>query len=397
MRFYSAGESHGPGLTVFMDGLPAGLDLDLSFINAQLARRQKGYGRGGRMHIETDTATIQSGVRFGKTTGAPVSLWIENRDHANWESIMAASGRKQEAAEKSAFHRPRPGHADLAGFYKYGHADLRDVLERASARETACRVAAGSFAQLLLKPFGIVLYSHVLSLGGVSVSDEELPKTDREIQARAESNDFRCAGSEETLAKMNERVDAALKEGVTLGGRIEVVALGVPSGLGSYTQWDRRLDGELAKSLMSIPAVKSLSIGAGDWGDRLTGAEFHDAILLKEGQVTRPTNRAGGLEGGVTNGMPVVAHAVMKPIATMRKALQSINLQTGEPESAHFERSDVTAVPACGVVCEAMMAITLAQAFLSKYGGDSMEEIAAHFQSSRALQDRLTRWPDSIP
>ncbi len=371
-----------------MDGLPAGLEVDESFINDQLARRQKGYGRGGRMSIETDTIEILNGVRFGKTTGAPVTLWIENRDFKNWETIMASGGKRTEDADKKAFHRPRPGHADLAGHYKYGHQDLRDVLERSSARETAARVAAGAFAQLLLKNFGINIYSHVLVIGGVSVSVEELPDTDEALIQRAECNGFRCAGSDDTLAKMKARVDEALKEGVTLGGRIEVVATGVPPGLGSYTQWDLKLDGELAKSIMSIPAVKSVSIGAGDEGDKLSGWDFHDEIIPQNGGLSRPTNRAGGLEGGVTNGMPIVVHAVMKPISTMRKALQSINLQTGEVEPGHFERSDVTAVPACGVVCEAMMAVALAQAFLKKFGGDSIEEIQAHVNATQAMLDK---------
>jgi chorismate synthase len=385
MRFYTSGESHGQGLSVFIDGIPAGLEVDEDFVNQQLARRQMGYGRGGRMSIERDTIKVLTGIRFGKTTGAPISLWIENRDFKNWETIMATSGTRTEEADQKAFHRPRPGHADLAGYYKYGHQDLRDVLERASARETAARVAAGGIAQLLLRSLSIHIYSHVLVLGGIAVSMEELPESHEAIQERAESNEFRCAGSDDTMAKMKARVDEALKEGVTLGGRIEVVATGVPPGLGSYTQWDQKLDGELARAIMSIPAVKSVSIGAGELGDRLTGYEFHDEIVMKEGALTRPTNRAGGLEGGVTNGMPVVAHAVMKPISTMRKALQSVNLQTGEQEQAHFERSDVTAVPACGVVCEAMMAVVLAQALLRKYGGDSVEELKAHYRASQDL------------
>lgn len=385
MRFLTAGESHGKGLSVFVDGLPAGLDVDEAFINLQLARRQRGYGRGGRMRIETDVVQILNGVRFGKTTGAPITLWIENKDFRNWETVMATSGEKTPQAEEKAFYKPRPGHADLAGYYKYGHQDLRDVLERSSARETAARVAAGGFAQLFLRTFGIHIYSHVLGLGGVFVQPDELPDTDAAIEARAESNEFRCAGSDATLAAMKAKVDDALQEGITLGGRIEIVATGVPPGLGSYTQWDCKLDGELAKSIMSIPAVKSVAIGAGDWGDRLSGDKFHDEIVLAAGQLIRPTNRAGGLEGGVTNGMPVVVQAVMKPISTMRKALQSVNLQTGEAESAHFERSDVTAVPACGVVCEAMMAITLAQVFLKKYGGDSLAEVQAHYQATRDM------------
>jgi chorismate synthase len=370
---------------VFMDGLPANLAVDEDVINLQLERRQRGYGRGGRMSIETDRVKVLNGVRFGKTTGAPISLWIENRDFKNWETIMATGGDRTEEADNKAFYRPRPGHADLAGYYKYGHQDLRDVLERASARETAARVAAGAFAQLLLAEFGIKLYSHVLVLGGVEVSTEELPTTDAEIEARAEANEFRCAGSDDTLQRMKIRVDAALKEGVTLGGRIEIVASGVPPGLGTYVQWDQKLDGVIAQAIMSVQAVKSVSIGAGEYGDRLVGTDFHDEIVLEAGRVVRPTNRAGGLEGGVTNGMPVVVHAVMKPISTMRKALQSINLQTGEAEQAHFERSDVTAVPACGVVCEAMLAVVLAQAMLKKYGGDSIEEMKAHFQASQAL------------
>ncbi len=383
MRFLSAGESHGPGLTVLIDDFPAGVAVDEDFVNQQLFRRQQGYGRGGRMAIETDRIQIRSGVRFGLTTGAPLSLWIENRDFSNWEAIMTSGLNTQpDEVEKKAFHRPRPGHADLAGHYKYGHRDLRDILERASARETASRVAAGAFAQLLLAPFGLSFYSHVITLGGVTVPMEQRTLSHKAIQDRAESNDFRCAGDDSVLAEMKARVDSALKEGVTLGGKMEVVALGVPPGLGSYAQWDQRLDGQLAQALMSVPAVKSVALGAGDLADIVTGDQFHDEIRFEAGQLSRPTNRAGGLEGGVTNGMPVVAHVVMKPISTMRKALQSVNLQTGQEESAHFERSDVTAVPACAVVCEAMMALTLAQAFLKKMGGDSLPEIEAHYQAS---------------
>jgi len=386
MRFLTSGESHGKGLSVFMDGLPAGLGIDEAFINNQLARRQQGYGRGGRMNIETDTIEILNGVRFGQTIGAPVTFWIQNRDFANWETVMASSGESGEAAEAKAFYHPRPGHADLAGYTKFGQPDLRNILERSSARETAARVAAGAVAKLFLKAFGIEIFSHVLVLGGVSVDEASLPGTYPEIEARAESNAFRCAGPDETLDAMKTRIDACWREGITLGGRIEVVATGVPVGLGNYAQWDQRLDGKLAQSLMSIQAVKAVSIGAGDEGDTRSGDLFHDPILREGNAITRPTNRAGGLEGGMTNGMPIVAHVVMKPISTMRKALPSVNLKTGEPEAAHFERSDVTAVPACGVVAEAMMAITLAEALLEKFGGDSMEEILAHFQATRALE-----------
>lgn len=387
MRFVTAGESHGKGLSVLIDGLPAGIVIDEAVIANDLWRRQQGYGRGGRMKIEKDHAEILSGVRFGKTTGAPISLWIENRDFKNWETVMATEGVYGEDAEKKAFYLPRPGHADLAGLYKYGHTDLRDVLERSSARETAARVAAGAFAKQLLKHFGITIFSHVLTLGGVEA--KAIPTDYAAIAERAESNDFRCAGNDATLAEMKAAVDAALQEGVTLGGKVEVVALGVPPGLGSYAQWDLKLDGLLAQAVMSIQAVKSVAIGQGDLGDKVTGEHFHDAIVKEAGEITRPTNRAGGLEAGVTNGMPVIVQAVMKPISTMRKALGSVNIKTGEPEAAHFERSDVTAVPACGVVAEAMVAITLAKELLQKFGGDSVPEIAAHIDASLKQQASL--------
>lgn len=377
MRFLTAGESHGKGLTVLIDDFPAGVPLSPGFLNGELFRRQQGYGRGGRMKIETDTAEILSGVRFETTTGAPIALFIENRDFKNWTEVMAAEGVRGAAAEAKKFTRPRPGHADLAGYYKYGHTDLRDVLERSSARETAARVAAGAVGKALLQAIGIEIFSHVTCLGGVSVAPEELPLAFSDIRDRAAANDLRSAGSDETLGRMRQKVDEALAEGVTLGGDVEVVVLNVPPGLGSYVQWDRKLDGLLAQAVMSVQAVKSVSIGAGDEGGVRPGPEFHDEILAQPeaGTLTRPTNRAGGLEGGVTNGMPVVVKAVMKPISTMRKALQSLNLETGEPEAAHFERSDVTAVPACGVVCEAMVAVVLAQAVLDKFGRDQLDDI----------------------
>lgn len=387
LRFYTAGESHGKGLTIWMDGLPAGVALDLDLINGDLARRQKGYGRGGRMTIEKDQVELLNGARLRRTTGAPLSMWIVNRDYANWETVMDPMGDPDQASEEKAFYRPRPGHADLAGHYKYGVTDLRDVLERSSARETAARVAAGGVAKCLLKAFGIHLYSHVLTLGGVEVPVDTLPGSHEAIEARAESNDFRCAGTDALLAEMKTRIDDARKEGVTLGGRVEVVALNVPPGLGHYSQWDKKLDGLLAQALMSIQAVKAVSLGEGFLGDKVDGSQFHDAIVpvtQADGHVayTRPTNRAGGLEGGVTNGQPVVAHVVMKPISTMIKALDSVNLKTGEAEAAHFERSDVTAVAACGVVAEAMMALVLANALIEKLGGDTLDEMQAHYQAT---------------
>ncbi len=383
MRFLTAGESHGPGLTVIVDDFPAGVRVSIEALNQDLARRQQGYGRSPRQKTEHDTATINGGIRFGQTTGAPIALWVENREHANWTEVIKPDGQVTEAAEGKRFTRPRPGHADLAGAYKYGLDDLRDVLERASARETAARVAAGGIAKALLEGLGIRVFSHVTTLGGVSVNENELPENYEEIWARSESNDLRCAGSDATLARMTETIDAALRDGITLGGDIEVVALNVPPGLGSYTQWDRKLDGILAQAVMSIQAVKAVSIGAGDLGGRLSGKEFHDEILWKETDgerlLHRPSNRAGGLEGGVTNGKPVVLKAVMKPISTMRSPLRSVDLATGAVEEAHFERSDTTAVPACGVVCEAMMAIVLAQAVLDKFGHDNFHDIRAAY------------------
>lgn len=390
MRFLTAGESHGKGLTVVVDDYPAGVPLSPVFINAELARRQVGYGRGGRMKIETDTAEILSGVRFEKSTGAPIALFIQNRDFQNWTQVMAAEGERTLEADEKKFVRPRPGHADLAGYYKYGHTDLRDVLERSSARETAARVAAGAVAKSLLKALGIEVFSHVTSLGGIRVPVAEYPDSLEAFHTRAENNDLHCVGSKETQKAIREHIDTARMEGTTLGGEVEVIALNVPPGLGSYVQWDRKLDGLLAQAVMSVQAVKSVSIGAGDLGSELPGSEFHDEILVSpDGKtLTRPTNRAGGLEGGVTNGMPVVVRAVMKPISTMIKPLRSVNLETGEAEQAHFERSDVTAVPACGVVCEAMVAIVLVQAMLDKFGHDQLTEIqqALSFYTKKASQ-----------
>jgi chorismate synthase len=376
MRWVTAGESHGKGLSIIVDDVPAGIPFCLDTINHQLARRQQGYGRGGRMTIETDTASVTAGVRFGQTTGAPISLWIENKDSKNWTDIMAPEGQPLDDVVKNRrFSRPRPGHADLAGYYKYGHSDLRDVLERASARETAARVAAGSVARMLLQALDITIFSHVLTLGGINVPPEQLQRSYPDIFATSEPNDLHCAGDDVVLKAMRQAVDEALKAGSTLGGEIEVVALNVPPGLGTYVQWDRKLDGLLAQAVMSVQAVKSVAIGEGTLGATLDGKRFHDAIVLKPQGITRPTNRAGGLEGGVTNGQPVLVRAIMKPIATLRSALDSVNLDTCTPESAHFERSDITAVPACGVVCEAMVALVLATAVMNKFGHDSLKDI----------------------
>lgn len=383
MRFLTAGESHGPGLTVIVDDFPAGVPVSSDILNRDLYRRQQGYGRGGRMKIESDTAEFKAGVRFNKSTGAPISLWIENRDFKNWTAIMAAEGKP---TDEKSFVRPRPGHADLAGYYKYGHSDLRDVLERASARETTARVAAGALAKALLLELGIELTCHVSNLGGIEIPESELPKTFEALRDYVENNDLRAGGSEKTLSEIRTLIDNARNEGTTLGGEIEVIAVGLPPGLGSYTQWDRKLDGQLAQAVMSVHAVKSVSIGAGDEGHITVGKNFHDPIIkgTKANTITRPSNKAGGLEGGVSNGMPLVVKAVMKPISTMITPLPSINLATGEAEEAHFERSDVTAVPACGVICEAMVAITLARAVLDKFGHDSLVEIKRNLESYKA-------------
>ena len=394
MRFLTAGESHGPGLTVMIDNFPSGVPICSDTINADLRRRQGGYGRGGRQKMEKDQIRILSGVRFGVSTGAPITLFIENKDHANWQGIMDAEGTP---TDEKSFIRPRPGHADLAGFYKYNLTDLRDALERASARETAARVAAGGVAKALLRACGMEVLSHVTKLGGIGIAPEEYPDMNQStegwlaFQTQVEANDLRCAGSEATQAAIRSHIDTIRKEGSTLGGEVECIAINVPAGLGSYVQWDRKLDGKLAQAVMSIQAVKAVSIGSGELGGTVDGSLFHDEIRLNaDDAVVRPTNRAGGLEGGVTNGSPVVVKAIMKPIATLIKPLMSVNLQTVAEEQAHFERSDVTAVPACAVVVEAMVAVVLVQALLDKFGEDHLGDIQAAIQ---AYQARLTPPP----
>jgi chorismate synthase len=389
MRFLTAGESHGKGLTILVDDVPAGIAVSSEKINADLYRRQQGYGRGGRQKLEKDAAELMGGIRFGKTTGAPVSMFIKNRDFENWTAIMAAEG---EANEAKRFVLPRPGHADLAGFYKYNLTDLRDALERSSARETAARVAAGALAKAFLAHFDIHIFSHVLQLGGlVAPAAYREGKNWQEMAQEADSNDLRCIADEATLQTMRQHVDTVRKEGSTLGGDLECVALNVPAGLGSYVQWDRKLDGQLAQAVMSIQAIKAVSIGEGQLGGQVTGTEFHDEIRLDEGgHIVRPTNRAGGLEGGVTNGAPLIIRATMKPIATLLKPLTSVNLETQQEEGAHFERSDVTAVPACGVIIEAMVALVLARAFMNKFGSDNITDITAAWQ---AYQARLNPSP----
>jgi chorismate synthase len=386
-RFLTAGESHGQALTAVIDGVPAGLALGEADINVDLARRQRGYGRGGRMKIERDQVHIVSGVRWGFTLGSPITLQIANRDWENWQATMSVAPPEPGAPQKEVT-RPRPGHADLAGAMKYGHRDIRNVLERSSARETTARVAVAGVAKRLLAEFGITILSHVTEIGSVRISETlDLPWA--EVQRRAEASEVRCADPE-TEAAIITAIDDAKAKGDTLGGVFEVVALGCPVGLGSYAQWDRRLDGRLAQAFCSIQAIKGCELGLGFEAARRPGSAVHDEILFDPaGGFRRSSNNAGGLEGGVTNGQPVIVHAAMKPLSTLRTPLRSVDLATKEAVEAVVERSDVCAVPAAGIVGEAMMAIVLANAFLEKFGGDSREEIRRNYA---AYQEGLKSW-----
>jgi chorismate synthase len=382
LRFTTAGESHGRALVATLEGLPAGMPVDADGINHELERRQQGYGRGGRMKIERDRAEILSGVRHGLTLGSPLALLIENKDWANWTEVMAAEPREVPAEKSRRVKRPRPGHADLAGGQKYGARDLRNILERASARETAARVACGALARQLLARFGIEIRSHVIQLGGIPEKPLELAW--ELIEAVPEDAPLRCADAE-AQARMIELIDEKRREGDTLGGIFEVVARGVVPGLGSHTAWDLKLDGRLAQAVMSIPAVKAVAIGAGAEASALAGSHVHDEIGYDapSQQFKRHTNRAGGLEGGITNGEEVRVRGHLKPISTLRRALRSVDIDTKEEEAAAFERSDVTAVPAAGVIGEAMVALTLAHAMREKFGGDSLGEMRRNFDGYR--------------
>jgi chorismate synthase len=372
-------------LTVVVDGLPAGIPIDRARIDADLRRRQGGYGRGGRMRIESDAVEILSGVRHGVTLGSPVSLVIRNRDHESWRDVMSPEPQPPEARARRALKYPRPGHADLAGALKYLTDDLRDVLERASARETASRVAAGGLARALLAEVGVGIRSHVARIGEVAIAASPLVAWGA-LDA-IEDSPVRCADAD-TGAAMMRAIDAAKKAGDTIGGAFEVIARGVPPGLGSFSQWDRRLDGRLAQALMSIQAVKAVAIGDGFAAGAVAGSAFHDEILFDdETGLRRGSNRAGGLEGGVTNGEELRAQAVVKPIPTLVMSLRSVNLRTKEPQAASFERSDTCVVPAAGVVGEAMTAWVLADAVLEKFGGDSLAELRDHLQATRARWD----------
>jgi chorismate synthase len=384
LRFLTAGESHGPALVAILEGLPSGLPLDHDRITSDLRRRQQGYGRGRRMSIETDQAEIVSGVRHGHTTGAPVALLVHNTDWVHWQTTMTAGQSDGETGGRPPVTRPRPGHADLSGSLKYGHRDLRDVLERASARETAARVAVGALARQLLAAFSTEVASHVTAIGGIGNDLQDEVAFDR-VRDFADHSPVRCVEAALERA-MIEEIDRARAAGDTVGGVFEVIGHGVAPGLGSYAQWDRRLDGRLAQALMSIPAIKAVGIGMGRRAASTWGSGVQDAILpLGEDERTatqpvgRGSNRAGGLEGGVTNGQDVRVTGYMKPIATLMKPLPSVDLGTLEAAPASIERSDVCAVPAAAVVAEAMVCLVLADAMVEKFAGDSLEEMRRNY------------------
>jgi len=390
IRYLTAGESHGQALVGIVEGIPAGLALSAEYINHQLWRRQQGYGRGGRMRIESDTVEILSGVRFGRTLGSPIALLIRNKDSQNWSEKMAIEGSGI-GVEKITI--PRPGHADYVGAVKYGYDDMRNAIERASARETAMRVACCTIVRKFLEEFGIFIGSHVIGIGPVQIQDRS--RIDRLIKKYTKAS---CGAYKVTEVadqsqvrmldkraetKAVEAIRRAKKLGDTLGGIFEVLVTGVPIGLGSYVQYDRKLDGALAQAIMSIHAVKGVEIADGFANASKYGSAVHDEFTVKDGVVGRKTNRAGGLEGGVANGEPIIVHGAMKPISTLAHPLWSVDLKTKKRVRARYERSDVCAVPACSVIAESVIAPVLANAFLEKYGGDSIKEIQARYRRSK--------------
>lgn len=388
LRYFTAGESHGPYLTMLIDGVPAGFSIDTSKINHDLWRRQQGYGRGGRMLIEKDEVQIRSGIRWGETLGSPVALGIENRDWKNWTKKMSAAPEDRD--EKIAVTKPRPGHADLTGVFKYGRSDIRDILERASARDTVSRTAVGSFCKQLLAPFGIRIMGYIRSIG--HVMSDTVGLSYEEVYARSEESPVRAA-DKRAEEKMIALIEDCRKHGDTLGGIFEVVVLGLPPGLGTHTQWDRKLDGRLARALMSIQAIKGVEIGLGFEMARRRGSQVHDEIFFDPAKMVtegtprivptgfyRGSNNSGGTEGGMTNGAPLVARVAMKPISTLMSPLQSVDLRSKQPADASVERSDVCAAPAAAVVGESVVAFELAGAFLEKFGGDSLHEIKRNYE-----------------
>ena len=373
-RFTTAGESHGRGLVGILEGIPAGLPVSAERINAELKRRMGGYGRGARMKIEADQIEWLGGVRAGETLGSPIAMLVWNRDWEHWQDVVAPEANAPGAERRRQVTRPRPGHADLAGALKYDRQDARDILERASARETVARVACGAVCKVLLEQFGIEVGSHVVELGGVTAQyHAPLPTP---LNKASDASSVRCLDPD-AEQEMIARIDAAKAAGDTLGGVVEVMALGAPVGLGSHVSWDTKLDGRLAQALMSIPAVKGVELGLGFEAARRKGSEVHDEILPG---LARATNRAGGTEGGMTTGEPLVARVAMKPISTLMSPLRTVDLKTGGPAQAQSERSDVTAVPAMGVIAEAMMALVVTQALLEKFGGDALSETKRNFE-----------------
>ncbi|PYQ12567.1 MAG: chorismate synthase [Acidobacteria bacterium] len=379
LRFLTAGESHGPALVAILDGMPGGLRLRTEFINRELKRRMGGYGRGGRMKIESDEVKLLAGVRFGTTLGSPIALIIENRDWSNWKAAMAVEGPPPPAAVARRVTRPRPGHADLAGALKVNSHDARNILERASARETAARVAVGAICRTLLANFGIEIASHTTSVGGAAAPEDRQESWER-ITA-CEASPLRCADPKLERRMMRE-IDAASKQGDSVGGSFQVAARGVPPGLGSHRQWDLRLAGLVARALLSIPSVKGAEVGSGFANARARGSSVHDEIFYdpKRRAFYRKTNRAGGIEGGMTNGEEIRARAFVKPLSTLPTSLQSVDLVSKEAFEAAVERTDTTAIAAAGVIGEAMLAIVVADAFLSKFGGDSLGEVKRNYR-----------------
>lgn len=383
LRFLTAGESHGPALTAIVEGMPAGVPISEEAINHQLARRQVGFGRGGRMKIERDTARVLSGMRFGRTLGSPIALLIENRDWANWTERMKQFGEPEEPVPPISI--PRPGHADYAGMVKYGTDDLRNILERSSARETAARVAVGAIAGSLLDALDIRIFSHVIAVGPID-AHPDISDFNR-LAELAEGSDLRCADPV-AAEQMRAFIREAAAAGDTVGGVVQVIATGLPIGLGSHVHWDRRLDGQLAGALMSIPAIKGVEIGIGFAAARLPGSQVHDAFVIDDGHIRRTSNHAGGIEGGMTNGQPLVMQLAMKPIPTLTRPLPSVNLATGEAADAHAERSDVCAVPAAGVVAEAMAAFVIATNILSQFPTNGFPDLLLSYR--RFMEDAGT-------
>ncbi|MEE2840474.1 MAG: chorismate synthase [Acidobacteriota bacterium] len=381
-RFFTSGESHGQALVSIIEGFPANVSVDVSFINTELKRRMGGYGRGARMKIESDQIEILAGVRHGYTLGSPIAFVIRNRDWVNWVGTMSPEP-DPEGAKKRRVTRPRPGHADLVGALKYQFQDMRNVLERSSARETTSRVGIGGFAKLLLKELGIVVYSHIISIKDVHLSDQGLEEVSSDLIPQIESSEMRCSDPSLDEA-MKKAVDQAIEKGETVGGTFEVRATGVPPGLGSYVHWDRKLDGQLAQAIMSINAIKGVEVGSGLDSDPY-GSQFHDEIFYDDEarRFYRKTNHAGGIEGGTSNGEEIIVRGIVKPIPTLRQPLMSVDFESKEPFKAQYERSDTCIVPAAGVIGEAMVGIVLAQAVQEKFGGDTIQEIQTNLKNYR--------------